>query len=70
VLPAVLKTQIYTGEVLNEKTGAIRFYPDGGSTGGKVTLSADGRSWTVRVGWLTGDIDFIDSAKPRSTVPR
>jgi general secretion pathway protein H len=70
VLPEGLKTQIYTGEVLNEKTGAIRFFPDGGSTGGKVMLSVDGRQWTVRVGWLTGDIDFLDSAKPRASTPR
>jgi general secretion pathway protein H len=70
VLPGDLKAQIYTGEVLNEKTGAIRFYPDGGSTGGKVMLSAGGRQWTVRVGWLTGDIDFLDSAKPKASTPR
>lgn len=70
VLPEALKAQIYTGEVLNERTGAIRFYPDGGSTGGKITLASDGRTWTVRVAWLTGDIDFLDSAKPTATIPR
>ncbi len=70
ILPKELKAQIYTGEVLNEKTGAIRFYPDGGSTGGKIMVSAGGRIWTVRVGWLTGDIDFLDSAKPRAVIPR
>ena len=70
VFPEALKAQIYTGEVLNERTGAIRFYPDGGSTGGKITLASDGRTWTVRVAWLTGDIDFLDSAKPTSTIPR
>lgn len=70
VFPEALKAQIYTGEVLNERTGAIRFYPDGGSTGGKITLASDGRTWTVRVAWLTGDIDFLDSAKPTATIPR
>ena len=70
ILPKELKAQIYTGEVLNEKTGAIRFFPDGGSTGGKIMVSAGGRMWTVRVGWLTGDIDFLDSAKPRASIPR
>ena len=70
ILPKELKAQIYTGEVLNEKTGAIRFFPDGGSTGGKIMVSAGGRMWTVRVGWLTGDIDFLDSAKPRASIAR
>ena len=70
ILPKELKAEIYTGEVLNEKTGAIRFFPDGGSTGGKIMVSAGGRKWTVRVGWLTGDIDFLDSAKPRASIPR
>ena len=70
ILPKELKAEIYTGEVLNEKTGAIRFFPDGGSTGGKIMVSADGRKWTVRVSWLTGDIDFLDSAKPRASIPR
>ncbi len=70
ILPDEMEVKMYTGEVLNEKSGAIRFYPDGGSTGGKVTLMAGGREWTVRVGWLTGDIDFIDSAKPRAMIPR
>jgi general secretion pathway protein H len=69
-LPETMEMEIYTGEVLSQDTGVIRFFPDGGSTGGKVAVGANGRKWTVRVGWLTGDIDFIDSAKPRNTIPR
>ena len=70
LLPETMEMEIYTGEVLSQDTGLIRFFPDGGSTGGKVAVGANGRKWTVRVGWLTGDIDFIDSAKPRDRIAR
>ena len=33
----------------------IRFYPDGGSTGGNVRLEANGRIYQVNVTWLTGE---------------
>lgn len=64
-LPDAMEIELFsaTEEQLDEKTGAIRFYPDGGSTGGQVKLSVDGRSWTVQVAWLTGDIGLVDSAK-------
>jgi general secretion pathway protein H len=35
--------------------GGIRFYPDGGSTGGNVRLEANGRIYQVNVAWLTGE---------------
>ncbi len=64
-LPEEMEIELFsaTEEQLDDKTGAIRFYPDGGSTGGQVKLSVDGRSWTVQVAWLTGDIGLVDSAK-------
>ena len=43
-------------ELTGENAGGIRFYPDGASTGGSVTLSVDERKWYVTVGWLTGEI--------------
>jgi general secretion pathway protein H len=66
-LPESMEIELYsaTEEQLSDTTGAIRFYPDGGSTGGQVKLSIDGRSWTVQVAWLTGDIGLVDSAKER-----
>ncbi len=36
--------------------GGILFFHDGGSTGGRVRLSAKSASWVVDVGWLTGEV--------------
>lgn len=43
-------------ERTGESAGTIRFFPDGSSTGGTVTLAAGEREWEVTVGWLTGEI--------------
>jgi general secretion pathway protein H len=43
-------------ELTSETSGAIRFYPDGGSTGGRVSLSRGGRTLRVDVDWLNGRI--------------
>ncbi|MFP4002625.1 MAG: Tfp pilus assembly protein FimT/FimU [Alphaproteobacteria bacterium] len=37
-------------------SGAIRFFPDGTSTGGRVELERQGRVRVVRVDWLTGHV--------------
>ena len=42
-------------ELTSESVGGIRFYPDGGSTGGNVRLEANGRIYRVNVAWLTGE---------------
>lgn len=49
-------------EQQDEYRGAIRFFPDGSSTGGRVTLSAGGRTYLVDVDWLTGRVDVIEAA--------
>jgi general secretion pathway protein H len=36
--------------------GAIVFFPDGASTGGRVQLSAKNAAWNVDVAWLTGEV--------------
>jgi general secretion pathway protein H len=45
--------------------GAIRFYPDGSSTGGGVSLSAAGEAYLVRVDWLTGGISIDERNQPK-----
>ncbi len=47
-------------DIADEKTGAIRFYPDGGSNGGRVTLAAGERKFEVDVDWLTGRVAILD----------
>lgn len=40
-------------------TGRIRFFPDGSSTGGHITLQRGARQWQVNVAWLTGAISVV-----------
>ena len=36
--------------------GAILFFPDGASTGGRVQLNVGNAAWNVDVAWLTGEV--------------
>lgn len=36
--------------------GAIRFFPDGAASGGRIRFAANGGGWDVDVGWLTGEV--------------
>lgn len=47
-------------ESQGEKVGGIRFFPDGGSTGGRVTFTRDERELAVDVDWLTGRVRILD----------
>ena len=42
-------------EVTSEAVSGIRFFPDGGSTGGHIELLVNGREYRVNIAWLTGD---------------
>ena len=42
-------------EVTAEDIAGIRFFPDGGSTGGHIELTVNDREYRVNVGWLTGE---------------
>lgn len=56
-LPEGMNVELNTArsELTSESVGGIRFYPDGGSTGGNVRLEANGRVYQVNVAWLTGE---------------
>jgi general secretion pathway protein H len=49
-------------ELTGESVGGIRFYPDGGSTGGFVELETDNRIYKISVAWLTGEtvVEIVD----------
>ncbi len=49
----------------NDHTGRIRFFPDGSSTGGRITLQSGQRQWHVNVSWLTGEVRVVDTAAAR-----
>jgi general secretion pathway protein H len=40
--------------------GAIQFFPDGGSTGGGITLTQGTRRMEIVVDWLTGRISTVE----------
>lgn len=45
-------------EMTGEHAGGIRFYPDGASTGGRITLMINEREWEINVSWLTGEVSL------------
>jgi general secretion pathway protein H len=57
-LPKRLGFALFTAqsELIRDKTAGIRFFPDGTSTGGRITVSAGESSQTVDVDWVTGRV--------------
>lgn len=57
-LPQGMKVSITSAQQdqANATTGRIRFFPDGSSTGGHITLQRERRQWLVNVSWLTGAV--------------
>lgn len=49
-----------TGERQDAADGAIRFHPDGSSTGGRIVLADESRRIAVGVDWLTGRVSVAD----------
>ena len=49
-----------TSEILDGRAGAIRFFTDGSSTGGGITLTAEDRKYEILVDWLTGRVSIVD----------
>ena len=49
--------------------GAIRFFPDGTSSGGDIVLALDQRRVRISVNWLTGDAE-LDLASKDQYAPR
>ena len=47
-------------EVRGDSEGAISFFPDGSSTGGRLTLNSGNRSHVVDIRWLTGRVSILD----------
>ena len=57
-----LSVELFTArsEQLGSERGAIRFFPDGGSTGGGVTIGNDSREFRILVDWLTGKVSIVE----------
>src|SRR5439155_26259342 len=62
-LPPRIGLKLFTAQndIVNEKVGAIRFFPDGGSNGGRITVLGSGeRKYEVDVDWLTGRVAILE----------
>jgi len=61
-LPAGVELKLFTAQndLVDGTTGAIRFFPDGGSNGGRITVAAGTRKFEVDVDWLTGRVAILD----------
>jgi general secretion pathway protein H len=57
---AGLKLFTAQNDLVSDRVGAIRFYPDGGSNGGRVTIASGERKYEVDVDWLTGRVAILD----------
>jgi general secretion pathway protein H len=42
-------------ELTSEDVAGIRFFPDGGSTGGHIELTVNDREYRINIAWLTGE---------------
>ena len=55
-----VKLNAASREMLDDQRGAVRFFPDGSSTGGVIVLTRDtangGAGYQVGVNWLTGRV--------------
>jgi len=63
-LPPDLRVDFLTSrsEVVAGSVGQIRFDPDGGSSGGRVSIAGGGRQWMVGVDWISGRVSIVENA--------
>ena len=61
-LPKEVEVKLFTAqsELVDSNAGSIRFFPDGGSTGGRITVATKQRQYAVDVNWLTGQVAILD----------
>ena len=61
-LPKMVELKLFTAQrdLIDAKSGAIRFFPDGGSNGGRITIASGERKYEVDVDWLTGRVAILD----------
>ena len=62
-----LTLKLFTSQAdqINEKTASFRFYPDGSSNGGRVSVIANEREFNIDVDWLTGRVTVADLQNPK-----
>jgi len=65
-LPDKMQISLYTArsEQLSDQKGAIRFFPDGSSTGGRIKLSMGKQNLYININWLTGKVALLENINP------
>lgn len=63
-IPEFIDVTVVTAqsEITGEGQGNIRFFADGSSTGGRITLEREGEASRVDINWLTGQIETENEA--------
>jgi len=61
-MPEGIELKLFTAQrdLISDQVGAVRFFPDGGSTGGRITLAAGERRFDVDIDWLTGRVSILE----------
>lgn len=62
-IPQAISLTVVTAqsELTGQGQGSIRFFADGSSTGGRVTLERETAKWQIDVNWLTGAAELKDT---------
>lgn len=70
-LPDKMQISLYTArsEQFSDQTGAIRFFPDGSSTGGRIKLTMENLNLFIDINWLTGKVALIENIDPDQWKP-
>ncbi|MCB1867743.1 MAG: GspH/FimT family pseudopilin [Gammaproteobacteria bacterium] len=65
-LPSSLMLNLKTAESeqISDSEGGIRFFPDGSSTGGTITVASDTSALSLSVDWITGKVEIHESGQP------
>jgi len=61
-LPETIELKLFTAdsEIIDQGKGSVLFFPDGSSTGGRVTLIAGERKRLIDINWLTGFVSLTE----------
>jgi general secretion pathway protein H len=64
-IPEAIDVTVVTAqsELTGEGQGNIRFYADGSSSGGRITLESEKTALRIDSNWLTGQIELEDETK-------
>ena len=63
IIPKAIDVTVVTAqsELTGKGLGNIRFFADGSSTGGRITLERGRSAWQIDINWLTGQIELDDA---------